>query len=46
VEVDEQKREYDAVPERVDQCSELEHVDGPRQSRIEAAEVGTHSPRG
>ncbi len=37
VEVDEQERQHDAVPERVDERSELEHVDGPRQSRIEAS---------
>ena len=42
VEVDEQEREDDAVPERVDERPELEHVDGPRQTRVEAAEVRAH----
>jgi hypothetical protein len=42
VEVDEQEREHDAVPERVDERAELEHVDVPRQARIEATEVATH----
>ena len=43
VEVDEQEREDDAVPERVDERSELEHVDVPRQARVERAEIGVES---
>jgi hypothetical protein len=42
VEVDEQEREDDAVPERVDERSDLEDVDVPRQARVEAAEVAAH----
>jgi hypothetical protein len=46
VEIDEQEREDDAVPERVDERPELEHVDGPRQPWVEAAEIGAHPARG
>jgi hypothetical protein len=40
VEVDEQEREDDAVPERVDERPELEHVDHPWQARVERTEIG------
>jgi hypothetical protein len=39
VEVDEEEREDDPVPERVDERSELEHVDLARQARVERADV-------
>jgi hypothetical protein len=42
VEIDEQERKDDAVPERVDERSGLEDVDVARQARVEATEVAAH----
>ena len=38
VEVDDEERQHDAVPERVDDAADLEEPDVARQLRIEAAE--------
>jgi hypothetical protein len=46
VEIDEQEWEHDAVPERVDERSELEHVDVPRQARVETAQIGGERAHG
>jgi hypothetical protein len=35
VQVDEEEGQDDAVPECVDECADLEHVDLARQARIE-----------
>jgi hypothetical protein len=43
VEVDEQEREDDPVPECVHERSELEHVDRTRQLRVEAPDVVAHA---
>jgi hypothetical protein len=45
VEVDDQEREDDPVPERVQQAPELQDVDVVRQARVEAADVGAHRSR-
>jgi hypothetical protein len=46
VEVDEEERENDTVPERIDERPDLEHVDVAWQARIEAADVAAHGPGG
>jgi hypothetical protein len=43
VEIDEEKRQHDAVPERVDERAELEHVDIRWQSWVEASQVVAHA---
>ena len=42
VQVDDEKREHDPVPEGVDEPADLENPDVPWQLRIQAAEVASH----